>query len=149
MPRLTYDAVGQLRGRPGGHLLSGPAIETPPLAQPAASGSPVCRFSIRLSAACSGVSAHHPLHEDAGGVDVVRVELAGLDELLDLGDRDPPAHRGERVEVARRVAVDEVAVPVALPGAHQPEVGDDRLLQDVLAALAVSNVASPSAARPR
>ena len=65
------------------------------------------------------------------------VELARLDQVLDLGDGQPAAHRGERVEVAGGVAVDEVAVPVALPGPDQAEVGDDRLLEDVLAALPV------------
>src|SRR6476619_3259023 len=78
-----------------------------------------------------------PLHEDPGRVHVVGVELAGLAEVLDLGDGDLAAHRGQRVEVARGVAVDEVAVTVALPGPDQPEVGDDRLLEHVLAPLAV------------
>src|SRR5947208_59148 len=68
-----------------------------------------------------------PLHVDTRGVHVVGVELTGLHEVLDLGDADPPAHRRQRVEVARGVAIDEVAVPVALPGADQPEVGDDRV----------------------
>src|SRR6478609_2328346 len=72
------------------------------------------------------------LHVDAGGVHVVRFQLARVHEVLDLGDGDPPAHRRQRVEVARGVAVDEVAVPVALPGPDQPEVGGDRLLEDVL-----------------
>ena len=43
-----------------------------------------------------------------------------------------PHIAAQRVEVARGVAEDEVAVPVALPGPHQAEVGDDRLLQHVL-----------------
>ena len=72
----------------------------------------------------------------------VGVELARLDELLDLGDADPAGHRGERVEVARRLVEDQVAVPVALERVHEREVGDDRLLEHVLARLAadISNV---------
>jgi hypothetical protein len=49
------------------------------------------------------------LDEDPRRVDLVGVELADLDQLLDLGDRDPAGHRGERVEVAGGLAVDEVA----------------------------------------
>ena len=44
----------------------------------------------------------------------VGVELARLDELLDLGDRDPAGHGAQRVEVAGGLVEDEVAVPVAL-----------------------------------
>ena len=40
---------------------------------------------------CAGAPAHDALHEDARRVDVVRVELARLDELLDLGDVIRPA----------------------------------------------------------
>ena len=45
---------------------------------------------------------HDALHEHARGVDVLRVEFAGFDEFLDLGDRDPPGRGAQRVEVARR-----------------------------------------------
>ena len=68
-----------------------------------------------------------------GQVDAVRVELARFDELLHLRDADPARHRGERVEVARGLVEDEVAVPVAPQRVHQREVGDDRLLEHVLA----------------
>ena len=78
---------------------------------------------MRFSAACSARQGHHPLDEDAGQVDLVGVELAGLDELLDLGDGDPAGHGAERVEVAGRLVEDEVAVAVAPRGAHEAEVG--------------------------
>src|SRR4051794_27491671 len=61
---------------------------------------------------------HDPLHVHTGGVYVVRADLTRLDELLDLGDGHPAAHRGERVEVARRLPEHQVAVPVPLPGPH-------------------------------
>jgi hypothetical protein len=77
------------------------------------------------------------VHVDAGQVHGVRVELAGLDELLDLGDGHPSGHRRERVEVAGRLVEHEVAVAVALPRPHQAEVGDDRALEDELLVLAV------------
>ena len=125
--------VGQLRGRPRGHLLTRPAAMS--ASRPRALGGvgrDRSRFSIRLSAACSGVSATTRCTKTPGVWTSLGSSSPGLDQLLDLGDRDPPAHRGQRVEVARGVAVDEVAVPVALPGPHQAEVGDDRLLQHVL-----------------
>src|SRR5215217_97545 len=75
----------------------------------------------------------HALDEDARRVDLLGQDLAGLDQLLHLGDRDAPGHRAERVEVARGLAEEEVAVPVADRGAHQREVGDDPLLQHVVA----------------
>ena len=65
----------------------------------------------------------------------VRIELAGLDQLLDLGDRDAAGGRRHRVEVARGLAVDEVAEAVALPGRDQREVADDALLEHVLLAV--------------
>ena len=62
--------------------------------------------------------------------------LAGLDELLDLGDADPAGHRRERREVAGRLVEHEVAVAVALQGVHEGEVGGDGLLEHELALLA-------------
>ena len=55
-----------------------------------------------------------------------------LDQLLDLGDRDPPAVADHRVEVARGLPVDEVAEAVGLPRGHEGEVADDAALEDVL-----------------
>src|SRR3954453_22091038 len=71
------------------------------------------------------------LDVDTGQVDLVRVQLTRLDQLLHLRDRDPAGHRGERVEVPRAAVEDQVAVDVALERVHQAEVGDDRLLQHV------------------
>jgi len=68
-------------------------------------------------------------------VDLVGVQRSRLDQLLDLGDRDPTTHRRQRAEVACGPSIDEVAVAVALPGADQAEVTDDRPLQDVVAAV--------------
>src|SRR5918995_4338371 len=41
------------------------------------------------------------LDVDAGQVDLVRIQLTRLDQLLDLRDGDPAGHRGQRVEVPR------------------------------------------------
>src|SRR5437016_5684447 len=50
-----------------------------------------------------------PLHEDAGRVHRVGLDGAGRDQLLDLGDRHLAGGGHHRVEVARGLAVDEVA----------------------------------------
>src|SRR5262249_1011800 len=75
-----------------------------------------------------------PVHVDPGRVDRVRVEVARLDELLDLRDADPPARRGHRVEVPRRAVVDDVPEPRALPAGDEREVADDALLEHAFAA---------------
>ena len=71
------------------------------------------------------------MHEDAGRVDAVGVERAERHDLLDLGDADLAAGGGVRIEVPRGLAVDEVALLVALPGLDDGEVGDDAALEDV------------------
>ncbi len=71
------------------------------------------------------------MHVDAGGVDVVRIELAHLDELLDLGDGDLGRRGHHRVEVHRRVPVDEVAEAVASPRLDDREVAADGRLEHV------------------
>src|SRR6185436_10870244 len=72
---------------------------------------------------------------DARRVDLVGIELAHLDQLLDLGHRDLAAGGDHRVEVARGLAVDEVARLVALPCLDHGEVGLDALLQHVFLAV--------------
>ena len=72
-----------------------------------------------------------PVDEDPGRVDVVRVELAIGHELLDLGDAHLARRRRHRVEVARGLAVDEVALVIALPRLDDREVADDAALHDV------------------
>src|ERR1700756_2038868 len=86
-----------------------------------------------LDALLDARGVHDALHEDARCVHEHRVEVARLDELLDRGDRDPAGGRAQRVEVLRRLLVDEVAVPVAVLRVHEPEVAHDRLLEHVVA----------------
>src|SRR5690606_21331209 len=120
MPRLTYEpSLSSLAARAAicsrVQAMSGSLARADgPLLDPL-----LCRLL--------GCQCDDPVDEDTGEVHLVGVQLAGLDELLDLRDGDPAAHRGERVEVARGLAEDEIAVPVALPRPHEPEVGDDRL----------------------
>src|SRR5262245_59326193 len=78
-----------------------------------------------------GAHRHDTLHEDAGQVDLVRAQLARLHQVLDLGDGHPSGHRAQRVEVARRLVEDQVAVPVADERVHHTEVAADGLLKHV------------------
>ena len=77
------------------------------------------------------------MDEDAGGVDFVGVEVAGLDDDLGFGDGDLAAGGGEGVEVARGTAVDEVAEGVGLPGFDEGDVDVDAALEDVGVAVEV------------
>src|SRR5688572_4799840 len=76
----------------------------------------------------------HPMHEAPRRVDASRIQRARLDELLDLGDADVAGRRGDRIEVARAVSIDEVAEPVAAPRGDEGEVTDDAPVHHVLPA---------------
>src|SRR3954454_23562468 len=82
----------------------------------------------------TGGHVHHALHEHPGQVHAVRVEVSGLDELLHLRDRDATGHGAERVEVARALVEDEVAVAVTDESVHETEVGGDGLLEHIVTA---------------
>lgn len=77
----------------------------------------------------------HPLHVNAGRMHLFGVDVSGFDEFFDLGDGDPTGGGGRVIEVLGTAAIDEIAVPVTLPGVYQREVGDDPALQNVLGAI--------------
>ena len=83
----------------------------------------------------AGADLDDALDEDAGRVDVVGIEFAGRNQMLDLGHRDLGGGRHHRVEVARGLAVDQVAGGVALPGVDDGEVGEQAALHDVFLAV--------------
>ena len=68
-------------------------------------------------------------------MDVVGIDGAHRHQLLDLGDADLGRRRHHRIEVPRRLAIDEVARGVALPRLHQREVADQAALHDVFMAV--------------
>ncbi len=74
---------------------------------------------------------HDALDEYPRRVHLARIELAGLDEFFDLGDRDAPGARAQGIEVLRTLFVDEIAVAVAVARVHQREVGANGVLEDV------------------
>src|SRR6185312_212033 len=92
-----------------------------------ASGDPLANRAL-LDGFVVGDTLEDPADVDAGGVDLVGLELSGVDQLFDLGDGNLGGGGHHRVEVARRLSVDEVAEAIAAPGFDDGEVGGQRLL---------------------
>jgi hypothetical protein len=77
--------------------------------------------------------AHHALHVDTGRDDHLGVERAELDGLAHLRDGAFRRRRHDRPEVARGLAVGEVAPAVGAVGLDERVVGVDRVLEHVVA----------------
>ena len=73
----------------------------------------------------------HAVDIYAGDVHRLRCDLAGLDDLLRLDDRDLRVPRHGAVEVVRRAAERHVPEPVRAPGLDEGHVPADRALHDV------------------
>ena len=73
---------------------------------------------------------HEALDENAGGDDVVGVDLPGLDEMFDLRDRDLARGGHHRIEVSRRLPVDEIAFRIGLPRMDDGNIGHKTALHD-------------------
>src|SRR6266540_275197 len=80
-------------------------------------------------------AAHDPLHVDAGRVDQVRVELAREGDVRRLDDRHLRGGAHHRPEVPGRLAEDEVSPGVRLPCVDEREVGPERQLEEIGAAV--------------
>src|SRR5690606_15085451 len=85
-------------------------------------------------------SLQDPLHEDPGGMNVVALDAARVDQVLHFGERGLRRRRHDRVEVARRAPVDEIAGAVTLPGLDEREVRTERALHQVLAAVELADL---------
>jgi len=64
-------------------------------------------------------------------MNLIRLQLAGFDQMLDFGDRDLCRGRHHGIEVPRRLAINQVALPVALPCLHESKVGFQTFFHDV------------------
>src|SRR6202030_1292289 len=84
-------------------------------------------------------AAHDAFDKNAGRVDVVGVDDAGLDEMLDLCNGDLRCRRHHRVEVARSLPVDEVAFAIGLPGMDDCEIGHEAALHNIALPVEVAN----------
>src|SRR5580698_8536991 len=76
-------------------------------------------------------SLEDALHVDAWRVNLVRIELARLDQKLDFGNRDPAGGRHHGIEVPRRLAINEIAPAIALPRFNEREVGGHTALKNI------------------
>src|SRR5262245_40030729 len=81
------------------------------------------------------VAFQNALHEDSGGMHGIGVELARWDERFNFRDGDGGGSRHHRIEVARGTPVDQIAVMIALPRAHEREIGLERHLEHVVTAV--------------
>src|SRR5260370_5215872 len=78
------------------------------------------------------------VYEDARGVDLVRGELAELDELFYFGDHIIGGGGHHGIEVARCFSVDEIAPTIAFPGLDESEIAAQSAFEDVVAAVEVA-----------
>src|SRR6185312_10840072 len=92
-----------------------------------------------LDTLLGGADLDNALDEDAGRMDVVGIELAGGNEMLDLGDGDFRGGGHHRIEVPRRLAVDQIAGGVALPGMNDREVGEQAALHQIFLAVELAH----------
>src|SRR5439155_17240350 len=93
------------------------------------------RHGAALDALFVAPALEDAVHEDARGVHVIGIDGADVDDLFDLRDGDAARGRHHRIEVHRGVAIDEVAVAIALPRFHDREFAGDAGLEDVVAAV--------------
>src|SRR5215467_8560286 len=78
---------------------------------------------------------HQALDVDAWRDDVVGIDIAGLHEVLAFGHGDLAGGGHHGIEVARGLAVDEVALRVTHPSMNDREIGDKPALHDVVLAV--------------
>src|SRR5262249_10614565 len=81
---------------------------------------------------------------------MVGIDVHWLHKVLDFGDGDFAGGGHHRIEVARGLAIDEVALGIAHPGMHNREICGERALHDIaltveLALLLALRYLSPSA----
>ncbi len=75
------------------------------------------------------------VHEDAGSMNLVGIELAGFDEMFDFGDYKIGGGGHHGIKVARSFSIDEIAPAVALPGFDESEVPTQGAFQNEMAAI--------------
>src|SRR5207302_758386 len=80
------------------------------------------------------------LHEDAGRMHQVGIELAGFDEVFYLGNRHLGRGRHHGVEVARRLAVNEIARLVALPRLNKGKIRLQRVFHQIKPAIELAGL---------
>src|SRR5579863_5053379 len=83
---------------------------------------------------------HDALHENSRRHDEVGLDFAGLDQMLDLGDGDLAGGRHDRIEVPRGLAIDEIALGVALPRVDDRQIRDEPAFHHIVLAIEFARV---------
>ena len=78
---------------------------------------------------------HDALDENAGRMDGVGIDFSCLHEMLDFRDRHLRRRRHHRIEIAGRLAIDEIAFGIALIGVDDRDIGDEFALHDIVRAV--------------
>src|SRR5208282_1638120 len=91
-----------------------------------------------LNSLLEQLSHKDSLHEHARRMHHVGIQFSRLDQVFDLGDGDLGRGGHHRIEIARRLAIDEITPAVALPRLDECEVGPQRAFHDVGAAVELS-----------
>src|SRR6266852_1098483 len=73
--------------------------------------------------------------ENAGGVYLVGIELAGFDQFFDFGDDVIGGGSHHGIEVSRSLAINEIAPAIAFPRFDEGEIAAEAALHDVHAAV--------------
>ena len=131
---IDVEAVAQLLGGAFGHLIAGPGHQTSSLS---AGGRGFARLrTVRCSMRFSALGTCMMRWTNTPGVMMWSPSISpGSTRCSTSATVTLAGGRHHRIEVARGLAVDEVAFGIALPGVHDREVGDEAGLHDV--ALAV------------
>jgi len=96
------------------------------------------------------LSLKNPLYVDSWKMDLIGVEGASRDKLLDLSDGDLSCLCGERIEITGRLSKDQIPVCVAPPGLYEGKITMKGLFKKIYAPLKLALLAalSPSSAYP-
>src|SRR5208283_593192 len=71
------------------------------------------------------------MDENAWRMNRVGIDFPGFDEMLDLRHGDLAGCRHHRIEVARRLAINEIAFGIALIGVNNGDIGDKSAFHDI------------------
>src|SRR5215813_12851777 len=141
---VNIEAVPQLLGGAFRHLLSGPGHVV--LSRVLAHGA--------LLDVLDGVwNMDDAFDENAGRYDVIGIDLAWLNEMLDFRHRHSCRGRHRGIEIPRRLPIDEVTLAIALEGmddgeiSHKPGLHDVSLAMEYPHFLAARNVGSGASTR--
>src|SRR5438045_8529988 len=87
---------------------------------------------------------HDALHENSWRVNLVGLDLARLDQLLDLRDGHLARGGHDRVKVARGLSVHEIAFAVAFPGMDDRQIGDKAALHTLSCPIEIAPLLAPA-----